>query len=770
MLEHLTEWLPREKLYAIPRSLQTQGSRALGRLAFVDNHVRFLARLRREIERATHSETLYQSVSQTGLALRDGNPRVYVIAAAGGGSSGALVDLGYCLRRLLQQLRQPEADTTLMLFAGAPGDPATPKVEQANLYATLTELNHFAEPAIPFAAQYGPDGPRVVEQAAPYHCTYVFQQPHRGPQMFRDTVAQLGSYLFHELTTPLGSRLDQLRQVPPPAGVTPFRSFGTHAIWFPRGLLLRMAGRHACLRLLDLWQAEEPSGVGAELEAACARILADNRLRTESIVSQLEEAARSTLGGSPSEVLTAFLASLEDQSLQGIAQDDPGNWAKQAVFKVQEWVGLQASEGLTEATAGARNGDWRRSRYSRAFTAGARKLAEEWDARLMETVFRIMESPGRRIVAAETAVRRFVDFCKQEEAGFAVRAADQTGRTQAAWDEVELSLGECLTGRQASGWGLSSLFGLVAQSRRSLRVFVDRLAAFARQCLVDETLAAGQVLFALLQGRLESRLQELGLCRDRLRHMRDGLASKLDEVAQPDGVACDVARTPYHSPPPSPESFWDSIRQSATVRVVLPQNEVDLERVAVQFAERLTPERLAEVDQALQDGILGPLGGLHHISARSSDLLRNLGLPLVNQAADFLGSQLPATDVAEVMLTDATRHGGDTAEQVQSCWAQATPLMPLCSPDQQEHFLLVPASEAGKKYGEQAKETALTFHLVRVPGQAHLMFCCELGSLSPDDMEPLLAPCRTAYLEMSVAPPVSPHARFDITDWTPLDP
>src|SRR5262249_16975324 len=53
MLDQLSEWLPREKLYTVPRSLQTQGSRALGRLAFVDNHNRFLARVRREVQKAT---------------------------------------------------------------------------------------------------------------------------------------------------------------------------------------------------------------------------------------------------------------------------------------------------------------------------------------------------------------------------------------------------------------------------------------------------------------------------------------------------------------------------------------------------------------------------------------------------------------------------------------------------------------------------------------------------------------------------------------------
>ena len=99
-------------------------------------------------------------------------------------------------------------------------------------------------------------------------------------------------------------------------------------------------------------------------------------------------------------LLRKILASLEDQSLQGIAQDDPGNWAKQALARVHEWVGVQSSDGEAHTVDGTLNGDWRRSRYSRAFTAGARKLAEEWDGRLMETAFRIMESPGCRIAAA----------------------------------------------------------------------------------------------------------------------------------------------------------------------------------------------------------------------------------------------------------------------------------------------------------------------------------------------------------------------------------
>src|SRR5262249_24136125 len=168
MLDQLTEWLPKERLYAMPRSLQTQGSRALGRLAFADNHQRFLARLRREVQQITHPDSLYQSVTQTGLALRDNTPRIYVIAAAGGGGSGLVVDLGYALKRLLHQLNHTGAEVTAFLMCGAPEDPATPRQEQANVYATLTELNHFSDPAIPFAAQYGVDGQRIIDQGQPY--------------------------------------------------------------------------------------------------------------------------------------------------------------------------------------------------------------------------------------------------------------------------------------------------------------------------------------------------------------------------------------------------------------------------------------------------------------------------------------------------------------------------------------------------------------------------------------------------------------------------
>ncbi len=258
-------------MYALPRSLQTLGSRALGRLAFADNHLRFLGKLRREMQQATHPDVLYQSVNQTGFALRDNRPRVFVLAAAGGGSSGLLVDLGYTIRRLLQELHCTKPDVVAFLFCGAPEDPATPALEQANVYATLTELNHFADPAVQFSAQYGADGPRTIDQGQPFRHVYLMKADHRSPESVRGTIAHLGSYLFHELTTPLGLSLERSRSVAASAAnATIFRSFGTYSVWFPRGLLLREAGRQACVRLVADWQNQEEAPNPGEVDAACA--------------------------------------------------------------------------------------------------------------------------------------------------------------------------------------------------------------------------------------------------------------------------------------------------------------------------------------------------------------------------------------------------------------------------------------------------------------------------------------------------------------------
>jgi hypothetical protein len=769
-LEHLSEWLPREKLYAIPRSGHTQGSRALGRLAFVDNHLRFLARVRREVQDACHPDGLYQSVTQTGLALRDNIPQVYVIAAAGGGSSGLLADFGYGLRRQLQQMRLNEAEVILFLFCGAPDDPATPAAEQANVYATLTELNHFADPSIPFAAQYGVDGQRLVDQGSPFQCTYLLQLQHRTPEAMRDCLAHLGSYLFHELTTPLGLRLSRERLLSPDSGSTPFRSLGTYSVWFPRGLLLRFAAREVCRQLIDKWQAPGEPTAQVEIEAACARVLAEPELRPEAMAVTIEDAAKAGLGGNPAAVITNLLAALEEQAIQSFAIEDRGAWENQAMTRVLELVGTGVGANVNGTSLGQDLGEYRKSKISRALAAAAEKIAIEWDERLAACAYSLMEHPGRRIAAAESALSRFTDWCQDQCGLYQTRLNDQAARTESSWRQLEAAMQSSLAEAEGGSWGLSSLLSFGNRSRRILRVFMDHLSAFARQCLAEELLAAAQKCFNSLRGRLAERIRELTFCRQRLCHLAERLEAPPEEAMDFCGPLSARNGNGDCTPPPSTESYWDSIRQSATVHVVLPNGAEDLEEAAHQFAQTVGPELLNQLDQALQDRVLESLGGLHAACANSNDLARSLALPLLDQAAAFLGEHLPVTDVAEVELALSSEADHDIPMQVKECLARAQPLVSARLNQRQTSYLLLPASNAGKALGEAAVGAEPLLHLVRVPGQAHLMFCREQSYLSAEDLQILVGPCRAAYEETASVPQASAHSRFDILDWMPLDP
>ncbi|MGH7225070.1 MAG: hypothetical protein ACRELF_17755, partial [Gemmataceae bacterium] len=269
-----------------------------------------------------------------------------------------------------------------------------------------------------------------------------------------------------------------------------------------------------------------------------------------------------------------------------------------------------------------------------------------------------------------------------------------------------------------------------------------------------------------------------------------------------------------YSPTPvlSTESFWDSIRESTTARVVLPDGVKDLEEAARRFLDTLTAEQWTQLDQVLQDQVLAVRDGLQKALLSTTDLVRHLMTPLITQSVNCLGNHLPITDVAQVEFTvegqaaaqglsaadlvvrihkyyklaaPALRHtprkrrsgihqtvavGGPALDETP--FVDGTRVSPVDggAADTDHGFLLVPASDAGKRFGEEAQQTLDALQLVNVPGQADLMFCREQAELSLEDLERLLRPSRPAYEEAVNVPQSSPHARFDIQDWMPLDP
>jgi hypothetical protein len=393
-------------------------------------------------------------------------------------------------------------------------------------------------------------------------------------------------------------------------------------------------------------------------------------------------------------------------------------------------------------------------------------LVKDWDGKLTEAAAALFDAQGPRLANGEAALRQLQRLCGEMAASPKKAVAQQSRATYKAWDQLITACEHC-----QGGPGAFSFFG--GRSRRQLHDFVEAMMAFCRHRLEEILLATGSQFFGLLQARLEERLRDFDFCRQRLQHLSDSLEKPPEEDLLAHGrFGLEVTPT-SNTPVPSAESYWEAIRGSQTVRVVLPDGETDLELAAQRFLEQLNPDQWGDLDRDLYEHVVTPQGGLHRVCGGAGDLIRNLAGPLIGQAQAALETILPVTDVASVEFSAVAAEGGDIRERAREHFLKAAPLVPEKDDANQETFLLVPASEAGKRLADEVRAAVPGLadeRIVRVPGQADLMFCREQANLSFEELQRLLRVFRPAYDDLVYNPLTSPHSRFDVTDWVPLDP
>jgi len=746
-LDQILDWLPREKLYSIPRSMQTNGSRALGRLAFCDNYLRFVTRFRREVQIATHPESMSQSADQTGLPPRDAIPQVYIFASATGGSSGMLMDLGHAIRRVLSRLNAAETPITTFLYAGAPTDPNSNDFERANLYASLTELNHYADPDVTFVGQYGgPEGPRVEGQGLPFTSVYLLPMAEKTGPAFRDCMSHLSGYVAHDMTTPLGLALEKLRSKPSSFGVSPFRGFGTYGVWFPRGLLLRSAAQRICRKLMTEWRSEDAPTDASSVDFLITQITGDARLKPEAIQSQIEREATRGSDGGPSEQIERWLTGLEGQVENSNRRNDAGVWARNVWDQAREFIGTRPTNE-TDSTV-------RRSRISRTLEEAIRRVAEMWGNEFTEVTRPLEEHPGRRIATVEQALNRILNLC-----GDAARAQDKrlqqhALKCQQSRNDVQSALDAC-----QAGSGSFSFFG--GRSSRSMKHFLDQLRTFARLRLQEDMLEATAHFYRKLRSRVEDRLRDVAFCRSRLDHVIQVLASPLNNVS-----GQYTQDTPFAL---TEEALQQTLHPTNTLNIVLPAGDNHIDRSAAKVVKSVQPGDLQRLERALQKLVLEPRGGLTSVCQTNTDLTRLLVAPMVEQTIAFLGDLLPVTDVTEVEFSSVAAKKGDLGSRIEDYEHRASPPCGLTSAEEQT-FVLVPESDSGSDFAKHVKMVLPGSLTIAVEGAAtDLLFCQEHGCLSPEQVCGLIDDCKPAYYEAASNPNASPHARFDVMEWMPLN-
>jgi len=206
--------ISRRWIYNVPKSMRTEGLRALGRIALLDHAQRVLDRLRSAIHAATDHESIAASCKQSGLDFQDGDPRVYIVSSlAGGTGGGMLVDVAYAVRQILAESGLCDEQVCGLLTYSTRHQRKGPALEAANALATLEELRHFSlphtcYPGEPAVGLYG-----FEEEKPTFAQTYLLDAGDElSDEQFDVAIDRLATYLALGSTSPAVGFLDAVRR------------------------------------------------------------------------------------------------------------------------------------------------------------------------------------------------------------------------------------------------------------------------------------------------------------------------------------------------------------------------------------------------------------------------------------------------------------------------------------------------------------------------------------------------------------------------------
>ena len=201
-------------IYNIPRSLRTEGLRALGRIALMDHSRSTVERVQASIATAADRKSITESSENTGLEFRHGAPRIFVIASVSGGTGGGMVlDVGYLVRQVLADLCLADDDVYGILTHSTQQQVKTRSLAPANAYACLSELRHFSQPGNDYPGEPTRGLAGFRENAGSFSSTYFV---HLGEELseseFDKSADRLAEYLYLNSASTSCSFFDKCRK------------------------------------------------------------------------------------------------------------------------------------------------------------------------------------------------------------------------------------------------------------------------------------------------------------------------------------------------------------------------------------------------------------------------------------------------------------------------------------------------------------------------------------------------------------------------------
>lgn len=253
--------ISRRWIYNIPRSLQTEGLRALGRIALLDHAKSVLQRLRSVISTAMEPQSIEESCEKTGLTFRNDRPRVCVVASLSGGTgSGMVLDVGYAVRQVLAELCLSDEDVFGFLTHSTPQTPKTRNLAAPNAHACLSELRYFSQPRNEYPGEPARGLAGFRENTGTFRDTYVV---HLGDelddQQFDLATDRQAEYLFLNSLSAASRLFDHCRRAkeggnPEETTSTSIRTVGLSQLSETGGKVTAKVAELLCRTLVQQWR------------------------------------------------------------------------------------------------------------------------------------------------------------------------------------------------------------------------------------------------------------------------------------------------------------------------------------------------------------------------------------------------------------------------------------------------------------------------------------------------------------------------------------
>jgi serine/threonine protein kinase len=638
----ILQWLSRRWLYNIPRSLQTEGLRPLGRLALVDHSKRLFEEIRKALATITSDAALSRSKEHTRMELRERAPRVFVVGSISGGTgSGMLLDVVYAVRKLLADLGCSDAGVCGVLAHSTQRAASAKSLAIANAYACLSELNHYTKTSYPGEPACGL--PAVEHGRARQANTYFV---HLGDNLAEsdymlatDAVAE---YLYLDAATAAGTFFDKCRSGggdPPADAEVQLRTLGVCQLAGSQNNLANAAVESACRQLLDRWTtaSKKPAATAPDsgLESLVERLSGELKLDARSLVGMFQAAVEKALAPDR----RAALERVADRAIAEQAAGPASSYEMQWRFvtqRVRQLLGLADASSADYETQPLLN-------LAQTVDSECNRSIEALGDRLAYVVLNVADQLDLRLPGALQITDRLLALARTLEGELA-------GEYRKAQDDLAAHASAPLKPATTSRWS----------GNRGTGEAASMLARLMEHCDVLANQQAAGAALRLVRGLIH-RMSSLS---DALVGMRRELLTVASQFAVP-------------RPAGSAAATGAAAKGAAAASAPVENAGSEVERTVAKELESRLSGVVALLEKRVDQEILAPAGGLARLMAGCAEDVLHLPALLRRTARSEVSHALKKIDIAKIVLGPLA-DAGASGDQVRRALKRARPSLLKC--------------------------------------------------------------------------------------------